>query len=281
MNFDHISERNPTCSDDVPSILSRWDKKPIVLHLTCAVDADADERCIQLRAGHIYVIEAVGIKRFKIGWSANVSSRLKSYRTDCPVECVPILIAVVPLERVEEIETALHSHFDHARAKGEWFDLSDDEISTLPDVVKAVAGRHIEKVRRELKKLPRARPNLQEIKWRQELERQLCRLRQASAVPTDELVLDRLLDAQQRGERIDARDITKSINRRPQVVHEYLREMICTGQIAIVEPRRNTHDGSIWLDTYRDAYLILPNETCAAFGSKSTKPKPSTPACGG
>lgn len=262
MNFAELSERDTKSSGGVPAILSQRDKSPVVLHLTDDLQAQAAERRMQLDRAFVYVIEAIGLRRFKIGKSVNFKKRFPSYRTECPVHCRPILVAVVPKERLKDIENALHDHFGHARKKGEWFDLSDDELDHLPEVIAIVAKRYIEQQRRHIRKVPRARPSPQSIKWRQEMERELWRQKQAAAVPTDELILDRLLDAQQRGERIDARDIAKSIDRRPQVVHEYIREMILAGQLAIVEPRRNPDDGSIWFDAYRYACIALPDESC-------------------
>jgi len=48
------------------------------------------------------------------------------------------------ISRVDKIETLIHEHFNHVHVRGEWFDISKDDIESIPEL--------IEKFKRELTK---------------------------------------------------------------------------------------------------------------------------------
>jgi hypothetical protein len=69
----------------------------------------------------VYFIEAKGVDRVKIGWTKNLSLRMKEYITGCPVD----LEALFTLPGGAAEEHALHMRFRKHRVRGEWFVLSE------------------------------------------------------------------------------------------------------------------------------------------------------------
>ncbi len=67
--------------------------------------------------GFVYIIEALGSDRFKIGWTRNVPKRLEQLKTGCPF---PIALRWC-MEGVFADEARLHSFFQAERLHGEWF----------------------------------------------------------------------------------------------------------------------------------------------------------------
>lgn len=75
----------------------------------------------------VYVIEAVGTNRYKIGYTNNIARRLSCIQTGCPV---PIsVVTVLPMD--QSAETWLHRRFDEYRVCGEWFELPESAIQYL------------------------------------------------------------------------------------------------------------------------------------------------------
>lgn len=68
----------------------------------------------------IYFIEAVGTNRVKIGYSANVLTRLEQLEAEYPLLTLRVWRV---FDGGFQQEKAFHRHFAKARAKGEWFDL--------------------------------------------------------------------------------------------------------------------------------------------------------------
>lgn len=75
----------------------------------------------------VYIIIAKGTPRIKIGWSADVSKRVKELQTGCPY----------PIEVLNEIETEcstereLHKALQEYRVHGEWFELPEHVVEFL------------------------------------------------------------------------------------------------------------------------------------------------------
>lgn len=42
--------------------------------------------------------------------------------------------------RIDQIEKKLHSHFNHARVSGEWFNLSKKDIKRIPELIETFLG---------------------------------------------------------------------------------------------------------------------------------------------
>src|SRR5262245_26745461 len=96
---DFIEPKNtidPLCSTDVPATPVHQTEEHFVdqqLYTTQILDlmkeaefaaADAGKK---ISVAYIYVIEAIGLKLFKIGLAKDMANRLPAYRTECPVPC--------------------------------------------------------------------------------------------------------------------------------------------------------------------------------------------------
>lgn len=66
---------------------------------------------------------------FKIGISGNISKRLLSLQTGCPIKCE--YIGYFPTSEPERLEKELHLKFNGFLTYGEWFDLGDHNIKIL------------------------------------------------------------------------------------------------------------------------------------------------------
>lgn len=72
--------------------------------------------------GQVYIAEAYGTRRVKIGFSTNAIRRLQSVAVTCPV---PLRLLVL-LDGPPAAERELHARFKSAHCHGEWFDLDLD-----------------------------------------------------------------------------------------------------------------------------------------------------------
>jgi predicted GIY-YIG superfamily endonuclease len=80
--------------------------------------------------GYVYVMECKRVGYFKIGYTNNISSRLKQLKTANPT------IQITYYQKVNnmfELETFLHERFKNKKVKGEWFDLTNAEIVDIID----------------------------------------------------------------------------------------------------------------------------------------------------
>jgi hypothetical protein len=73
----------------------------------------------------VYIIEAVGLDRIKVGFTSDLVKRLRTIQTSCPAPV--LLIAVIRGGR--ETERDIHRTLRPYRAYGEWFNC-DHEIAT-------------------------------------------------------------------------------------------------------------------------------------------------------
>lgn len=76
------------------------------------------------RVGYVYL--AIGGGYCKIGCSKNVDNRIAQISGRLPFEIDTVYY--LQADDMLATEKALHSHFAHKRGKGEWFDLSPDDI---------------------------------------------------------------------------------------------------------------------------------------------------------
>lgn len=79
--------------------------------------------------GYVYLIEAIGAGRYKIGWTKqHPSKRLKSLKKGSPP--FPLyLVSFIYVEDCEKTEVALHSLFEDKRRHNEWFELTQDDLT--------------------------------------------------------------------------------------------------------------------------------------------------------
>lgn len=252
---------NPAVSSTVDGAAIDNSRAPVFIPLTSDVEVMAADKGREIRLAYIYVLEAEGIGRFKIGQSIDFKERFPTYKTQCPVPCWPIYVAAVPFDYVLNIERAIHNHFAEKRIKGEWFCLSQSDLDEFPRLIGKIAGSSIGKVKRHLSKF-NYDASTERLARLKQLDVEIDRSRLANSTPTCEYVLDRLQHANDLGETIDAADLVRSIDRKPQDVHTAIRGLIRSGTVAIVSPRRSPDCGLFHFEEYRVTPLILPDVTC-------------------
>jgi hypothetical protein len=238
----------------------------VILHLTARLEMRAADRQLKMPTAYVYVIEAIGLGRFKIGRTIDFTDRFPAYRTECPVECRPVIAAVVPASEVDWIERALHGWFDAKRIKGEWFLLTETDLANLAGVIREICLPAVEAVELSVRRKPMisSRRALDDD-WLQR-EAEVRRNQARNAMHMDDVILDRVAHAKEIGETIDAKIVAAELRRHsyrsPTHVHEAVRALIRSGELAIVSPSRNPETGSFWFDAYRECDLIIPDVTC-------------------
>lgn len=73
----------------------------------------------------LYVIGSNDIQ--KIGYSKDVSSRLRRLQTGNPVDLVLHHVVEVPEDRARIIEQHLHKELSYLRVRGEWFKMTPEQ----------------------------------------------------------------------------------------------------------------------------------------------------------
>lgn len=76
---------------------------------------------------YIYIMKCSSF--YKIGYSKNPENRLKTVRTHNPLDVK--IIATLKTDNYIELERELHDLFYNKRARGEWFELKEDDLLTL------------------------------------------------------------------------------------------------------------------------------------------------------
>lgn len=73
---------------------------------------------------------------FKIGYTSHPNSRPLRVAGNCPVKLE--VITVIQVEDMRKAEKELHGLFAHKRLRGEWFDLSADEVELVKGYPKSL-----------------------------------------------------------------------------------------------------------------------------------------------
>ena len=76
--------------------------------------------------GFIYLVQAVGTNKFKIGRALNVPIRLQALQTSSPLKIRYVYHASV--ENMSQSELELHQKFSKKREIGEWFALTTEDV---------------------------------------------------------------------------------------------------------------------------------------------------------
>ena len=76
--------------------------------------------------GFIYLVQAVGTDKFKIGRATNVTKRIRELQTGSPLKIRYVYHAYVQNANLCEME--LHNKFSNQREIGEWFALTQADI---------------------------------------------------------------------------------------------------------------------------------------------------------
>jgi len=110
--------RDALLVDDVKSVMA-------LLNVFFGLPHDASE----IPQGFVYVVLAVGIGRYKIGFSiSDPRFRVKALQIGSPIKLE--LVAVIP-KCSRDDELALHHRFEASRLHGEWFSGTSDLLAFI------------------------------------------------------------------------------------------------------------------------------------------------------
>jgi predicted GIY-YIG superfamily endonuclease len=91
----------------------------------------------QIQTGRCVYIINTGKNLYKIGKTQDLQKRLASYHTHLPV--MFRVIRQYAAENMTELEECLHILFQHKRVKGEWFELSKDDLVICDNIARNYA----------------------------------------------------------------------------------------------------------------------------------------------
>lgn len=89
------------------------------------------------KSGFVYIIK-IQTGEFKIGKSINVEKRIKEIDTSTPHELE--LVHAIISDNANNAEKLLHKKYEKSRIKGEWFNLSSNDIDELLVIEKFEEG---------------------------------------------------------------------------------------------------------------------------------------------
>lgn len=78
--------------------------------------------------GYVYLVQAVGTNKHKIGKAVNVQNRIRALQTSSPLKIRYVYHAYVP--NVYLCERELHKKFSNSREIGEWFALTLEDVKS-------------------------------------------------------------------------------------------------------------------------------------------------------
>lgn len=91
------------------------------------------QKASKIYSGYIYLIGNSSKKIYKIGKSRQPKERYKAIATKLPF---PVeIIHVIGGDDIEKAEKLLHNQFSPKRAHGEWFELSEEDVSHILNLV--------------------------------------------------------------------------------------------------------------------------------------------------
>lgn len=101
----------------------------------------------QVQAGKCVYILNTGRNLYKIGKTQDLHRRLAAYHTHLPV--MFRVIRQYAALNMTDLEESLHILFQHKRVKGEWFELSKDDLIICDNVARNYALQSLQKQRRK------------------------------------------------------------------------------------------------------------------------------------
>lgn len=85
------------------------------------------------KSGTVYIIQIKGTSFFKIGVTKGLAEhRLKYFQTYYPFELN--VVHVINCDNAYRLEWSLHQKYNIKRVRGEWFDLSDQDIIEIKNI---------------------------------------------------------------------------------------------------------------------------------------------------
>lgn len=97
----------------------------------------------QIAAGNCVYILKTGRHLYKIGKTQDLQKRLAMYNTHLPI--VFRVVRQYAAMNMDELEENLHIVFQHKRVKGEWFELSQDDLVICDNIARNYAVSGLEK----------------------------------------------------------------------------------------------------------------------------------------
>ena len=88
-----------------------------------------------MKPGHVYLVQAESMDRFKIGCASDVEKRFSSLQTASPIQLR--LVATKEAEDMYAEEKKWHKLFAPSRVKGEWFDLEPKQFLKIAKAFRA------------------------------------------------------------------------------------------------------------------------------------------------
>jgi hypothetical protein len=88
----------------------------------------------QLINGIVYFIKVKDSNRFKIGFTTKtIEKRLSGLQVGCPYDLIPY--RAIKCSDPNKLEKYLHDCFSAQNIRGEWFDLTDDEVDQITNFI--------------------------------------------------------------------------------------------------------------------------------------------------
>ena len=94
----------------------------------------ASQQVSEGMADHVYLLQCEGY--YKIGIAHNVAKRVASMTTGNPFPIHVVLSDIVP--NAHKYEQSLHEMFKHKRIRGEWFQLTPDDVAAVRTIITSV-----------------------------------------------------------------------------------------------------------------------------------------------
>jgi uncharacterized protein YerC/uncharacterized protein Usg len=103
-----------------------------------------------LKGKSVYILKT-GKNLYKIGKTQHLRKRLAGYHTHLPMEFR--VIRQYMATNMDELEQSLHIVFQHKHVKGEWFQLSPDDILICDNIARSHAMVKLQKQTKKYKEL--------------------------------------------------------------------------------------------------------------------------------
>lgn len=98
------------------------------------------QRLDSSQGGYVYVLRADN-GLCKIGKARNIDDRIKQLGLILPYELE--LVAIIQSLNYSDLEKHLHEYFSEQRIRGEWFNLSQDDIDQLNNLAKSILSTDV------------------------------------------------------------------------------------------------------------------------------------------
>lgn len=112
-----------------------------------------------MQSGNCVYIIKTSRKLYKIGKTQDLQKRIASYHTHLPI--VFRVVRQYMANNMDELEESLHVVFQHKRVKGEWFELSNDELIICDNIARNYALEKLQQQKKPYQKIePTGNPML-------------------------------------------------------------------------------------------------------------------------